>query len=294
MAKNKLTGTQIGFIVLGTILVLLVIGSMIAYVIIQHDNYCREIEPGQSYAVKTRNYVASSVPIKNGEKKMKILSEDYLSNMRKLFIKATKALDDVGIEWCASCGTLLGLMMEGTFLPYDDDLDVNVNWNHREYLFSQNFVDDMYFRDLEVIKLPFSGLQWASKHSSIVRVREPGSKVPVMDIFFRKPVDDSKPFGNWGKVDSWSRYTNLVFNEPAEIWPYELIFPLKRVRIDDMDVVIPNDADKMLRMQYGENFDQIHYPRPILHAHSFPFFFLDKIWLKRNPSTVAIQFKNKT
>lgn len=269
---------------------LVVVTSVVMWVVVQEKTYCRSVLPGKRYNVRNRQYTLTHVPLKDRplDKPVRILSEDHLDNMRHLYIDVSRLLDDLGIEWFTACGTLLGFTMEGTFLPYDDDVDLNVLWKHRHRCWSQQFTDCAWAMGLERIHLPFlSSFRRANVHGSVVRLRRRGSISPVLDIFFIKPIRDEDPFGDWGTVVGWKKGTVCDFKS-SKTWPYKVLFPLKRTVVDGMDVVLPNDPDRKLRMQYGERYDQFHYPRNVLFAHEFAYLFTRYIWVRKKPTRKTV------
>jgi len=271
------------------VLIFLVVGLLVAVIIswavLSTEHYDRWVKPGDEYKVGARVYRMPDLPIrmshqKTGRKDQKILilSEAFMEEERDLMIRATTLLDELKIDYWLSGGTLIGFSgVFGTFIPWDDDIDVHSTWANREYLFSRKFATDAARHDLEVIQLPESTLHHATKEAAAVRLRRKGKDLPVCDIFFEKEMED----GRWAKVDSWFG-DSLSFNK-REQWNADDLFPLVHKEVDGMRLSFPNKPENLLKAQYGSTVkEEMVYTDPML-SHQFPYRFLFAFWKVRKP-----------
>lgn len=290
--KNSRIFTLKGIsITIVTLFIMLIVATSIAWFVIQHDNYNREIKPGDTYEIKGRKYVLPDQPTyRQGEgkvDKVSILSEEFLYKLRGLFQNAIWIFNDLNIDWWCSGGTLIGFVKMGTFLPWDDDIDVHVDYKHKKFLWSTDFVDKCAQYNIEVIKMVGATEKWTNKHTGAIRLRKKGTMTPVMDVFFETelPKDHEEYDPNkrkYVKIDSW--YKDKLYYNNKEIWLYDDLFPIKTVQLDDMDVNLPNKAIELMKKQYGPKVMETLYIRNTMIAHEFAYKFLDLLWIRQKPS----------
>ena len=280
-------------IILGVSLFLfsaLVVAVLISWVVLSHDNYNRTIKPGEKYTVGEREYTLPKVNArsstgsnKSGSKdtSVHILKDEFLQLQRDLLVRVTSMLKEFEIPYWISGGTLLGFMRHGTFIPWDDDMDLHVKWDQREYMYSKVFSKKIADYGLESIMLPgIGGYEFATKEGAAIRLRVIGSDLPVCDIFFEKQVMDEKDGEMWVKIDSWKGDT--VVESSKERWPVDQLFPLQTRVIDDIELMLPANPQAMLEKQYSKSvMDEMVYRHPML-SHQFPFRFLFGVWKKRS------------
>jgi hypothetical protein len=159
-------------------------------------------------------------------------------------------------------------------MPYDDDIDIHVDMEHKEYLFSQQCFVDAQAYGIETIFLAFNTTKSADRHGSACRVRSStrlGQFRPVIDIFFLQDVD-----GKVCKVDGWKN--GSVRPSTVEVWDRDDIYPRREDVVDGMHVMLPNKPTRVVTQQYGPRVWDGIISRPILFSHLFPFEFLWALW----------------
>jgi hypothetical protein len=260
------------------------VGFILAWVIIQHEEYGDKIKPGDKYRVGNKVYTLPRQPVKVDNKpfsynqEIRILKENTLIKLRELLISVTKLMDDVQIPYFLSGGTLIGMTVFKTIMPWDDDLDIHCFWNDREFLWNnESFLKKCQEYNLEVIHLVGSSLSAATKEGAATRLRFIGTKYPVCDVFFEKGQDDE----HLAKVDAW--YKDKIVFSKKEIWNKQDVLPLKYEVIDDIKVSLPNNPEALLKAQYGDKVMERMVYRSIMLAHSFCFKFLDLFWYVEKP-----------
>jgi hypothetical protein len=266
--------TKIILIVCLCIAVCCLVGFSLWFTICQksYDN-SMVYAPGSTYRVGARTYQIPNLPINNGNK-VNILKEDFLLQLRNLFIKVNDLFRAEQIAIWPSGGTLLGFVRHKTFIPWDDDIDVHTDVKHKEYLFSPEFSQKAWdIAQLEVIFLMGFNANTATKEGAAVRLRFPNTSTPVCDVFFTTPYQ-----GHIYKIDSWTNSTNYHLST-KEIWNPEWLYPLQEnTLIDDMTCTMPNDPHSMLQQQYGPNVLKSMYSRTQLISHQTPFELLSFVW----------------
>ena len=153
-------------------------------------------------------------------------------------------------------------------MPWDDDIDMHTFIENKSYMFSQQFKQDLDKVGLQCLIM--EGLTEEKSHyKGGIRIRMKDFKNPVMDIFFvEKTGEEVKKIENW---NTEGNEYNL-----KETWKKSILLPIKGEFIDGMTVNIPNKPEKMLTLQYGEDWDKVMYcSHP---PHTLAFDLLDFIW----------------
>ena len=271
------------------VFVLLVLaGLFLAWYFISRKNYSRTIKPGETYKVKDREYKMPDVPVvenwnKTPSKNVKvyILSESFLQEMRELMISVHDLLESVKVPYMLAGGTLLGFAGPyGTFMPYDDDIDLHTFWEHRTYLFSSEFAQEAKKQNLEVLTLLNSSLSMATKEGAAIRLRKRGSITPVCDIFFEKDrINEKTGEKEWVKIDAW--FGESLTWSSREIWKEDSIFPLEKKTVDHgMKLFFPAKPMDLLFKQYSPKVFERHVPRSLWISHETAYRLL-RVWRVR-------------
>lgn len=275
------TWKRVAFILL-FLFIVTIIGLLITWVVVSEENFDRTIRAGDTYAVGDRTYTLPSVPILNAQfqevGKVKILSDTFLQRQRNLLIATDRLLRRLRIPYFISGGTLIGFTMPGleSMMPHDDDLDIHVDFKHRDYLWSSDFAKECDKEDLEAVYLRMASTKLAAREGAAVRIRFRGDRMPVLDIFFE--TQDPKD-GLWKKIDAWGP-DGLTYNS-REQWSTEAVFPLQRKDVDGMSLSFPNQPKVLLAKQYSPKVhERIVVPDRML-SHAFPYLVLGEIvWRK--------------
>lgn len=290
--------TKIFLCVLLGLFCALALAVLISWVALSHDNFNRTIKPGDKYTVGDRQYTLPKLPIRSTtmpksasspDNSVQILRDEFLQKQRDLLVRVTSTLDKLGVEYWLSGGTLLGFIRHGTFIPWDDDMDLHTSWDNRPMLYGlgprgEEFNRALASVGLESIMLPGIGTYESStKEGAAVRLRVVGTDLPVCDIFFERP--SFKDTNVWTKIDSWtvgiSGGPPDVVESTKERWTHEQLFPLQKVHVDGLELAMPAKPDEILAIQYSPKaMQEMVYRHPML-SHQFPFRFLFGVWTRR-------------
>jgi hypothetical protein len=155
-----------------------------------------------------------------------ILTERQKAKLFMLLSALDRAMADR--PWMLYGGSLLGHILWGDLLPWDDDIDV---------------VTTMSPAELDV--RPFSSLRIDYGVNPLVKVFDPrDARVPMADHSF--PFIDVSMFH-----DSNRFVIHPSTHGGIDRFPRELIFPLRRVRFGVCHAIVPHDPIRLLKIKYG-------------------------------------------
>jgi len=229
-----------------------------------HANYTNaHVKQDLPYQVANRTYVQTKPIVGTSY----LLKTSFIEHQRKLLRKSGYLLTSMGIDWSLAGGSLLGAIRDQTLpMPHDDDLDLHIDIAHREALFEEPFKLLAAQHGLGRLIFMSSTATSANKHGSCIRLVLAGKTEPVLDIFFRRHRQSDDKIV---KLDGWDG-VNFT-DSTVEIFSPVDIFPLRKRRIDDLDVFVPSNADRVLRQQYGPNVFEEVRPRSRYISHHIPF-----------------------
>ena len=257
-------------IIVGFIFFFVVVWQAYAWYTTAYSNFERYLKPGETYTVGGRTYNLPNLEVHG---RPYVLKEGFILRQRDLFMRVDRMFETQGVQVWVSGGTLLGLSQYGTFIPWDDDIDMHTFWKNRNLLYDSKFATVAHDFGLEVVLLLNSNVRATHKDGSAVRFRRKGDITPVCDVFFVQTVDDARV----AKVDSWSK--NGAVTSKRELWEEDMLFPLQRQTIDDLPVWLPNQPTKVLERQYGANVTKVMKVRHPLCSHEYFYRVFSKFWV---------------
>jgi hypothetical protein len=282
-----------GWIVL--FFVLLIMGVLFSWIYISYQTFPHFKKPGDRYIIAGREYHIPHLPHKTFgsyekarlNRPVPMLSAQMLRDLRELVNKSVTALDDASVVYWVTGGTLLSAVKWGHLMCYDDDADVSVRWEDREYIWSDKFATLLSLHGLEVFYLRGCDTHFATREGSVVRVRLRGHIVPTLDIFVTKRVGNK-----WAKVNTWSG--DALTYEATETWDADWLFPLQYVEIDGMRWSLPHRPERMLDQQYSPQWrTEIQSPRFLTKSHVWIFWISNKLGVWRTATLKSYDNKDE-
>jgi hypothetical protein len=253
---------------------LLVVTALISWFTVSYKTFPRTVRPGSTYPVGDKTYTVPQLPHKQWksnqtpsmERPIPILGEQILQDMNELARDLFLALEDANVSAWVAGGTLISAVLWKHLMPFDDDIDLAVDWKHREFLFSPAFATVLDKYNLEPFVLRWASLNRANKDAAAVRVRRKGTTTPTADLFFSKSIDDVQ----CGTVKSWNGDKVEYFD--IETWPQDWIFPVQKIEMDGMVWPLPAQPHKCLDQHYGEKWKTtIQSPPALTRTHQWAF-----------------------
>tara|TARA_R100001132_G_C3271719_1_gene93809 strand:+ start:968 stop:1723 length:756 start_codon:yes stop_codon:yes gene_type:complete len=187
---------------------------------------------------------------------------DFLKNrIYDLFKIVKKYLDEADAKWWASGGTLLGAVRHKGLIPWDDDLDIDVDWTYTKDRASE--YQDTYEKALRLMRA-----------DNRLKVMEYGAKTnaPSMAgaghiVYFKDNLEFQKkhnikgknkfyPSMDINKIKQGERMMNYNWIIPQSgpfhdcVFMKKEIYPLKSLPFGDTKINIPNQWKPYIRRCY--------------------------------------------
>ena len=206
--------------------------------------------------------------------------EDHVNRLHELLGIVLKVFAQHDIFYMAMSGTLLGIVRNNDYIPWDDDVDLAVNFSDYDKLMKLN--EDLQYYGIEIVVPEYrwnTGQKW-----NILKVKFVGEKNVFIDLFpFHYKGDDyCMPPG--GLVDPF--WYNQAMNPSwydRNVFKKSEIQPIQMMKLRDLDVACPKNPYGFIKRSYGE--DAVETCVVSHHHFSSNYIFSGiikkiKIWLK--------------
>ena len=173
--------------------------------------------------------------------------------IRRLVGTLAAAFDAANVTYFMTSGTLLGSYRHHGRIPWDDDVDVIVRESERETV--RRVLDEVHSPELLPYTFVPDGYMWKLFASSGHRVPFHAFRWPFVVFFYGENA-----------THVWN--TCPWFAD--EVWPRDVVFPLRRRPFDGLSLPAPCDVRAAVRA----NFDDARCrSRTLSHALNMPLFF---------------------
>lgn len=143
-------------------------------------------------------------------------------------------------EWFIFFGTLLGYTRENNIIKNDDDIDIYIDIRFRDTIIKLFKNSDLNF---DLSKKPNLGPYF------LQGTRVLKNEITYVDFYFYE-YDKSKEFlverNNF--TGAWKIEANAMYI------PKNIIFPLKKGKIQDIQIIIPNKPNECCEFLYGKDW----------------------------------------
>ena len=172
--------------------------------------------------------VEHTVPdLKFSGKPQFLLKQNVLDNQYKLAKQVFEILNDAGIVYWVDGGTLIGLERHEGFIPWDDDIDITVPVDqHKAIIQLKPKLESV---GLELQEVYFG---WKIQSKNFL-------KHPFVDIFYVQQTAR----GTFDLTDNCKKYVSSSHFD----YPYNMVFPLKMRKFEDILVWAPNKGVELLQ-----------------------------------------------
>lgn len=178
-------------------------------------------------------FFMSEIPARRKRRQLQKNGTMYLQTI-------TRALDESGIEAFCAFGTLLGIVRDNGFIPYDDDIDMGILYRA-----------DFSWSGLESA-MKKAGLQKLFSYAYEGRVTEETYQFPDgmhVDFFLFEPD------GEMMRALAYFKDHTRTYDNPRERSVYANVFSpiigLKKITFQQSEVFIPENPKKHLEDVYG-------------------------------------------
>jgi hypothetical protein len=197
----------------------------------------RVARAGLRYRVRSTEHIVPELQLPTP--RPRLIREPVLDKMARLLEYGDALFAEHGINYWISCGTLLGSMRHKGFIPWDDDIDVQIELSDRARLLA---LVPRLKQDGFVLLEAAGGFKLA--HANFWRF-------PYIDLVMVDRVDgvfklcyplNAEGQATFAKARQW----------PNECLPIEDVFPLARVPFEDFTVWAPRKTLGAAQAMYGE------------------------------------------
>ena len=126
-------------------------------------------------------------------------------------------------------GSLLGAIRHGFTIPWDDDLDVSMPAD--EFDKFEEIIKNDIDKNIKYIKV------WNNWQSRLIFKNDTGA---FLDIYAYEEYED--------RLQGRPKFKPKSYNRSI---PKDIVFPVKRMKFENVLVDVPNDSDTYLRIKYG-------------------------------------------
>lgn len=213
----------------------------------------RRVRAGGNYKVGNTPHTISDIRI---HKPVFYLKESILSKMGSLLARLDNILTENQIPYWITCGTLLGCVRHQGFIPWDDDIDINVELEYVDQL-----VDVLSACRQEGYHLckARGGFKFGFENFPLY---------PFVDIIIVN--NDNGVFRLCYPLDENGECTYEVGKQwPGECFAVTDVYPLGKRKFENFEVNVPRNDVKLLQRIYGEDcLDNVGNIRNVPYAYS--------------------------
>lgn len=198
----------------------------------------RRVKPGDNYNVGNTIHTIPGIKIQN--RQVFYLKENVLWKMNQLLDLVHQILTENNIPYWITCGTLLGCIRHKGFIPWDDDIDINVELEYVDRLVKvlTGFAQEGY-----VLCTARGGYKFCYNNFACY---------PFVDIIMVN--NDNGVFRLCYPLDKNGLCTYEVGNQwPDECFAKNDVNPLVKKKFEDFEVYVPNQHIKLLQHIYGDD-----------------------------------------
>lgn len=201
----------------------------------------RKACPGDEYNVNHQNKtIPKHLKVEQGFHPY-FIKHNIMQEMFDLLKNIVQIFEQNNIEYWLHCGTLLGYMRHGGFIPWDDDIDLGLLISQVPKL-NQISWDSLGFK--------------LKKNKDLWKIRRQNKKFPFVDIvLFVDKEEDSQKLEICFPIQEDTLFCerDVAKKLPNEIYDKKDLFPLKKVKFENtLDVFIPAQPEKCIEQIYGK------------------------------------------
>lgn len=158
-------------------------------------------------------------------------------NFENLKYVANKLLN---IEWFIFFGTLLGYTRENNIIKNDDDIDIYINLDFREDVIKTFKNTDLL---IDLSKPP------NLSQFFLQGIRKLDGEITYVDFYFFENMP------NWSYIEEKHNFSGKSYlNTNAMHIPKQIIYPIRPVKMKELDIFVPNKVEDCCQFLYGKDW----------------------------------------
>lgn len=174
--------------------------------------------------------------------------ENHLALEKEALREIGELLTEAKIPWWVDCGTCLGAYRYGGAIPWDEDIDIAV--------LLPDF-DNVRRTLLKLDPQKYLVQDWSGRLNPQnyfkIFIRKTATLIDVYHFDIDPKTQTIRyilSLETNSLIPEWCKIRERRFTVPVS---YSVVFPLKKMRFDGIEVFVPNDPKKYLQRYYGEN-----------------------------------------
>lgn len=178
--------------------------------------------------------------------KSKRIKPEIVLQLYQMLYDIHVLLKKYNVPYWLDGGTMLGAIRHKGIIPWDDDVDIQIDHNDEKIITSEEFIKDLDIKGYKIVKMWF-GHKIFPKNGE--KIKNYDWLYPGLDIFVMAAKNDIYTY----------KYPKAQENFSKCILKLKDVYPLKLYKFGELNVYGPNNPYPYLDSCYGTDWNEIGY-----------------------------------